>query len=301
MGAIQRRVGPNVVGFQGLGQPFADGLKLLLKQTVIPTKSNEFIFVISPILALFFSLIMLSVIPFNSMGSFNNSNINLLILFMISSFNVYSVLLGGWSSNSKYAFLGAIRSASQMISYEVILFFSLIPILYLTSSANIQEIVFLQRNCWIIFIYPGIALIFFLGMLAELNRAPFDLPEAEAELVAGFNVEYSSMSFALFFLGEYGNIIIMSSLFALLFLGGWFFPIFVINFNYIIESYIMSIKLSIVSYLIVGVRAYLPRMRFDQLMALCWKHLLLLTIGTFSYYLGVYNVFYAYYMYNIGL
>lgn len=220
MAAIQRRRGPNVVGIWGLLQPLADGLKAVLKEIIIPRKANRIIFLGAPILTLVLSLAGWIVIPFNMSCLLADINLGLLYLFALSSLNVYSIIFAGWSSNSKYAFLGGLRSAAQMISYEVALGLIILPVVLCVGSFNLTDIVLAQRSTWFIFPLFPLALIFFISSLAETNRAPFDLPEAEAELVAGYNVEYSSITFAMFFLGEYSNMLLMSSLNTILFLGG---------------------------------------------------------------------------------
>jgi len=220
MGAMQQRFGPNSIGFFGLLQPLADGLKLLIKESVIPTNANTFSFIFAPILTFFISLLNWSILPFNSFCYFADVNISLLFLFAVSGLTVYGVILSGWSSNSKYAFFGAIRSAAQMISYEVSFGLILMAILFCVGSLNFIDIVLFQTNVFFFVPFLPLFLMFLISILAETNRAPFDLPEAESELVSGFNVEYSSMGFALFFLAEYGSIIAMSILTTLLFIGG---------------------------------------------------------------------------------
>jgi NADH-quinone oxidoreductase subunit H len=221
MGSMQQRFGPNSVGFLGLLQPAADGLKLLLKESVIPSNSNTFSFILAPILTFFLSLIGWAVFPFSFFGFFTNIDLSLLFIFATSALGVYGVILSGWSSNSKYAFFGAIRSAAQMISYEVSIGLILISILFCVGSLNFIDIVAFQTFIYFFIPFLPLFLMFLISILAETKRAPFDLPEAESELVSGFNVEYASMGFALFFLAEYGSIILMSSLTVILFLGGW--------------------------------------------------------------------------------
>lgn len=279
MASIQRRIGPNIVGLNGMGQPLADGIKLLLKETIIPSKSDRFVFIIAPIFTFFISLPGWSVIPITSIGAPCNSDISTVILIMISSLSVYGVILGGWSSNSKYAVMGSIRSIAQMISYEVILGFTTITIFIISGSASLYIVSQIQQYFWNIFSLLPISLLYFIGTLAETNRAPFDLPEAEAELVAGFNVEYSSLIFALFFLGEYANILLMSALYVILFLGGWNFLM--------LEIFNLIVKLTIVFTLFVWIRATFPRFRFDQLMNLCWIDFLLISFS-FLYLLSIY-------------
>jgi len=277
MGSMQQRFGPNSIGFFGLLQPLADGLKLLLKEAVIPTNANTFSFIFAPILTFFISLLNWSILPFGSFGFFAETNISLLFIFAISGLAVYGVILSGWSSNSKYAFFGAIRSAAQMVSYEVSIGLILISALFCVGSLNFIDLVFFQ--CYIFFCIPfsPLFLMFLISILAETNRAPFDLPEAESELVSGFNVEYSSMGFALFFLAEYGSIIAMSVITALIFMGGWLFlPITLI---FLLESPILALKTSIILFFFIWVRASFPRYRVDQLMRLCWKIFLPIAFG----------------------
>jgi NADH-quinone oxidoreductase subunit H len=308
MASIQRRVGPNVEGGPfGLLQPLADGLKLFIKELIIPSRANIFIFLFAPILIFVLSLISWSVIPFHKIigvevlnNFFFQQNIiqnifisetdyGILFLLSISSLNVYGIILGGWASNSKYAFLGALRSAAQMIPYEISIGLTILPVILLTGTFNLTRIVFVQaNNIWFFLpLFPS-AIIFFISMLAETNRAPFDLPEAEAELVAGYNVEYSSMTFALFFLGEYSNMLLMSTLYSILFFGGWLLP-FLNNFNsliffdYILSSLILAFKVTFFAFLFILVRATFPRYRYDQLMTIGWFIFLPLTIGLFLF------------------
>merc|ERR1712113_800956 len=281
MASIQRRKGPNVIGFLGLLQPLADGLKLLVKETILPSSSN---------LAFSLSLINWAVIPFTEHCVLSDLNIGILYILTISSLNVYSIILAGWSSNSKYSFLGAVRSASQMISYEVSIGFTLLSVVVCSNSFNLTKIVLAQNKTWFILPLFPIFLIFCVSMLAETNRHPFDLPEAEAELVSGYNVEYSAMTFALFFLGEYGNMLFMSTLLSILFLGGWLpFPIFndlileFLSFNdsfvFILSAVFFSLKVLIGVFLFIIARAALPRYRYDQLLELGWKSFLPLTVS----------------------
>ncbi len=278
IGAIQLRKGPNVVGPFGLLQPIADGIKLLTKETIIPTNSNKLIFLFSPILTFTLALIAWAVIPVDYGMVLSNINVGILYVLAVSSLGVYGIIMAGWSSNSRYAFLGALRSAAQMISYEVSIGLIIISILLSVGSLNLTDIVMAQENLWYIIPHFPIFLIFFISTLAETNRAPFDLPEAEAELVAGYNVEYSALTFGLFFLGEYGNMILMSSMTTILFLGGWHAP-FDINFLTIIPGFFwFFIKVCVLLFAFLWIRATLPRYRYDQLMRLGWKVFLPITL-----------------------
>ena len=271
IGSIQLRKGPNVVGPFGLLQPIADGIKLLTKETIIPTSSNKLIFLFSPILTFTLALIAWAVIPIDYEIVLSNINVGILYIFAISSLGVYGIIMAGWSSNSRYAFLGALRSAAQMVSYEVSIGLIIINILLTVGSLNLTEIVLAQESMWFFIPHFPVFIIFFISTLAETNRAPFDLPEAEAELVAGYNVEYSSLAFGLFFLGEYGNMILMSSLTTVLFLGGWFPPFDIVFFNIIPGFIWFFLKVCVILFLFVWIRATLPRYRYDQLMRLGWK------------------------------
>jgi NADH-quinone oxidoreductase subunit H len=273
LGAIQRRKGPNVIGTFGLLQPLADGLKLLVKEVVLPSSANKIIFLLAPLLTFFISLIGWGIIPYSKYGVLSDLNIGLLYILAISSLGVYGIIMSGWASNSKYAFLGALRSAAQMISYEVSVGFILVTLILNTGSYNLQIIINAQQNCWYIVPFFPLFLVFFISGLAETNRHPFDLPEAEAELVSGYNVEYSSMGFALFSLGEYANMLMISSLCTILFLGGWLSPSNFIN-GIINKSFWFGIKICIFVILFVWMRAILPRYRYDQLMNLGWKSFL---------------------------
>ena len=271
IGSIQLRKGPNVVGPFGLLQPIADGIKLLTKETIIPTSSNKLIFLFSPILTFTLALVAWAVIPIDYEIVLSNINVGILYIFAISSLGVYGIIMAGWSSNSRYAFLGALRSAAQMVSYEVSIGLIIINILLTVGSLNLTEIVLAQQDMWFFIPHFPVFIIFFISTLAETNRAPFDLPEAEAELVAGYNVEYSSLAFGLFFLGEYGNMILMSSLTTILFLGGWFPPIDITFFNIIPGFIWFFLKVCVILFFFVWIRATLPRYRYDQLMRLGWK------------------------------
>jgi len=279
MGSIQRRRGPNVVGYLGLMQPLADGLKLFVKESTFPSSSNIGIFILAPLLTFLLSLIGWAVIPFGEGLVLANINVGILYLFAISSLSVYGIVLSGWSSNSKYAFLGALRSAAQMISYEVSIGFIVVTVVLCAGSFNLSEIVLAQSKIWYIFPLFPMFLMFFVSALAETNRHPFDLPEAEAELVSGYNVEYSAMGFALFFLGEYANMLLMSAMTSILFLGGWL-PLFnVFPFNFIPGPIWFGLKICIFVVLFCWIRAALPRYRYDQLMNLGWKTFLPLSLS----------------------
>lgn len=268
---MQLRVGPNMVGPFGLLQPFADGIKLLHKEIIIPLASNKFLFILAPILTFSLSLMAWAVIPMGPNFVIANLNVGVLYIFALSSLGVYGIIIAGWASQSKYAFLGAIRSAAQMISYELSIGTILASILLCSGSLNLSDIIMSQKNHWYIFPLFPLWVIFFISCLAETNRSPFDLPEAEAELVAGYNVEYSSMTFALFFLGEYANMILMSALNAILFFGGWLPPMDLPLFTIIPGFMWMILKISFFLFIFLWVRASLPRYRYDQLMRLGWK------------------------------
>lgn len=279
MGAIQRRRGPNVVGFIGLLQPLADGLKLFVKETTLPTSANTGIFLLAPSLAFILSLVGWSVIPFAEGVVLCDLNLGILYLFAVSSLNIYGLLFAGWSSNSKYAYLGALRSAAQMISYEISIGFTVLNVVICAGSFNLTTIVLAQQKIWFIVPLLPIFMIFYISMLAETNRHPFDLPEAEAELVSGYNVEYSAMTFALFFLGEYANMLLMSTFSAILFLGGWLPPFNIFLLNWVPGSVWLSLKIAVGVVFFIITRATLPRYRYDQLMYLGWKCFLPLTLG----------------------
>ena len=275
MAAMQLRMGPNVVGPFGLLQPMADGIKLMFKETVFPTGANKIVFVMAPMLTFILGMVAWAVIPFDEGLVLADINVGILYLFAISSLGVYGIIMAGWASNSKYAFLGALRSAAQMVSYEVSIGFVMITVLLCVGSLNLSDIVEAQRGGivggWYWLPLLPMFVIFFVSALAETNRHPFDLPEAETELVAGYQVEYSSMTFALFFLGEYANMILMSGLTALLFLGGWLAPIDIPPFNWIPGPIWFFGKIAVLLFVFVWVRATLPRYRYDQLMRLGWK------------------------------
>ena len=278
IGAIQLRKGPNVVGPFGLFQPIADGIKLLTKETIFPENSNKLIFILSPIITFTLALIGWAVIPFDYKIVLADINVGVMYIFAVSSLGVYGIIMAGWASNSRYAFLGALRSAAQMISYEVSIGLIIISVLITSGSLNLSEIVMKQQNMWYVIPHFPMFIIFFISTLAETNRAPFDLPEAEAELVAGYNVEYSSMSFGLFFLGEYGNMILMSSMSTILFLGGWLPPADIDFFQNIPGFIWFLLKVTFLLFLFLWVRATLPRYRYDQLMKLGWKVFLPLSL-----------------------
>ena len=272
IGAMHLRRGPNVVGPYGLLQPIADGMKLFFKETIIPTGANTAVFLVAPMLTFSLALIAWAVIPVGNGLVIANINVGVLYLFAISSLGVYGILMAGWSSNSKYAFLGGLRSAAQMVSYEVSMGFIIITVLLVAGSLNLSDIVRAQQETiWFVVPLFPMAIIFFISTLAETNRHPFDMPEAEAELVSGYNVEYSAMTFALFFLGEYANMILMAGMTTILFLGGWL-PIFdVAPFNWIPGPIWFALKMAFVLFIFLWVRATFPRYRYDQLMRLGWK------------------------------
>jgi NADH-quinone oxidoreductase subunit H len=278
MAAMQLRRGPNVVGPFGLFQPIADGLKLLFKETIIPTGANRVVFVAAPMLTFILSLVAWAVIPFGSGVVLANINVGVLYLFAISSLGVYGIVMAGWASNSKYPFLGALRSAAQMVSYEVSIGFVIVTVLLCVGSLNLSAIVEAQRGLWFIIPLFPMFVIFFISALAETNRAPFDLPESESELVAGYFSEYSSMDFALFFLGEYANMILMSASTTVLFLGGWLPPFDIAPFNWIPGPIWFFLKIALVLFGFLWVRATFPRYRYDQLMRLGWKVFLPFTL-----------------------
>ena len=296
IGWMQSRRGPNVVGPLGLLQPFADGLKLFLKETVVPSSANPVIFLLAPMITFVLALIAWSVIPFDEGWVLADINVGILYLFAISSLGVYGIVMAGWASNSKYAFLGALRSAAQMVSYEVSMGFVIITVLILVGSLNLSDIVRAQAGgFWhwhafahFLLLFPMLV-VFFVSTLAETNRSPFDLPEAEAELVAGFFVEYSSFPFAMFFLGEYANMILMSGMTTILFLGGWQAPLPVLDFIPGIVWF--AGKIAFVLFFFLWVRATFPRYRYDQLMRLGWKVFLPLSLFWVVLVAGVAQVF----------
>jgi NADH-quinone oxidoreductase subunit H len=267
----QLRKGPNVVGPFGLLQPIADGLKMLVKETVIPSGANRAVFIAAPMVTLTLALVAWAVIPFGYGVVVSNINVGILYLFAISSLSVYGIIMAGWASNSRYAFLGALRSAAQMVSYEVSIGFVLVTVLLCAGSLNLTDIVLAQRHIWYVIPLLPMAAIFFISGLAETNRTPFDLPEGESELVAGYFVEYSSMTFLLFFMGEYANMVLVSAMTAILFLGGWLAPFGVAPFTWIPGPVWFLLKTALMMFVFLWVRATLPRFRYDQLMRLGWK------------------------------
>ncbi|MBP5855525.1 NADH-quinone oxidoreductase subunit NuoH [Marivibrio halodurans] len=279
IGWMQLRKGPNVVGPFGLLQPFADGLKLLLKETIIPSGANRVLFLVAPMLTFVLALVAWAVIPFDDGWVLADINVGVLYLFAISSLGVYGIIVAGWASNSKYAFLGALRSAAQMVSYEVSIGFVIVSVLLCVGSLRLTDVVEAQRTIWFFIPLLPMFVVFLISALAETNRAPFDLPEAEAELVSGYNVEYSAMAFALFFLGEYANMILMSGMTAVLFLGGWLPPVDVAPFNWIPGVIWFALKIALVLFFFLWVRATFPRYRYDQLMRLGWKVFLPLSLA----------------------
>ena len=279
LAAMQIRKGPNVVGPFGLLQPFADALKMITKETIIPTGANRILFLIAPLLTMTLAMIAWAVIPVNDGWAVADINVGVLYLFAISSLGVYGIVIAGWASNSKYAFLGALRSAAQMVSYEVSMGFVMVTVLLCAGSLNLTEIVLAQERIWFFIPLFPMFVVFFISTLAETNRAPFDLPEGESEIVGGFHVEYGAMAFGLFFLGEYANMILMSAMTAILFLGGWLSPAPFPPFTWIPGPIWLIIKICLVLFMFIWVRATFPRFRYDQLMRLGWKVFLPLSLG----------------------
>ena len=275
---VQKRQGPNVVGPFGLLQSLADALKYIFKEIIIPASSNKVIFILAPIITMTLALIAWAVIPFGEDQVLANINVGILYIFAVSSLGVYGIIMGGWASNSKYPFLGAIRSAAQMVSYEVSIGIIIINVLLCVGSLNLNDIVIAQKNVWFIVPLFPMFVIFFISALAETNRPPFDLPEAEAELVAGYQTEYSGMMYAMFWLGEYANILLMCALGSILFLGGWLSPIDLYPFNLIPGAFWLIFKILLLFILFALVKAIVPRYRYDQLMRLGWKIFLPLSL-----------------------
>jgi len=279
IGAMQMRRGPNVVGPFGLLQPLADGIKLLFKETILPAGSSRVVFVIAPMITFVLALVAWAVIPFGPGMVIADINVGILYLFAISSLGVYGIIMAGWASNSKYPFLGALRSAAQMVSYEVSMGFVIITVVLCAGTLNLTQIVEAQRGLWYAIPLLPMFVIFFVSILAETNRTPFDLPEGESELVAGYFVEYSAMAFALFFLGEYANMILLSGMTSVLFLGGWLPPLSFAPFTWIPGPVWLALKIALVLFVFIWVRATLPRYRYDQLMRLGWKVFLPVSLG----------------------
>ena len=290
---VQKRQGPNVVGPFGLLQSLADALKYIFKEIIIPASSNKIIFILAPIITMTLALIAWAVIPFSENQVLANINVGILYIFAVSSLGVYGIIMGGWASNSKYPFLGAIRSAAQMVSYEVSIGIIIINVLLCVGSLNLNDIVIAQQNMWFIIPLFPMFVIFFISALAETNRPPFDLPEAEAELVAGYQTEYSGMMYAMFWLGEYANILLMCALGSILFLGGWLSPIDLYPFNLIPGAVWLIFKILLLFILFALVKAIVPRYRYDQLMRLGWKIFLPLSL--------TYVVFTASYLFYFNL
>jgi len=268
---VQKRQGPNVVGPFGLLQSLADALKYIFKEVIIPSSSDKTIFILAPIITMTLALISWAVIPFSATQVLANINVGILYLFAVSSLGVYGIIMGGWASNSKYPFLGAIRSAAQMVSYEVSIGVIIINVLLCVGSLNLNDIVMAQKNLWFVIPLFPMFVIFFISALAETNRPPFDLPEAEAELVAGYQTEYSGMMYAMFWLGEYANILLMCAMGSILFLGGWLSPIEIYPFSLIPGAIWLIFKILLLFILFALVKAIVPRYRYDQLMRLGWK------------------------------
>ncbi len=278
LAAMHLRKGPNVVGLFGLLQPFADALKMLMKETIIPTGANRALFLLAPVITFVLAMIAWAVVPVNDGWAVAKINVGVLYLFAISSLGVYGVIIAGWASNSKYAFLGAMRSAAQMVSYEVSIGFVMVSVLLCVGSLNLNDIVLAQRHVWFALPLFPMFLVFFISGLAETNRSPFDLPEGESEIVAGFFVEYSSLAFGLFFLGEYANMFLMSAMTTILFLGGWLAPFGVEPFTWLPGPIWFLLKVFACMFVFIWVRGTLPRYRYDQLMRLGWKVFLPLSL-----------------------
>ena len=291
--SVQLRKGPNVVGPFGLLQPLADGLKLFSKETIFPTVSNKIVFILAPMIAFSLSIAAWAVIPIADGWVISNINVGILYLFAVSSLSVYGIIMAGWASNSKYAFMGALRSAAQMVSYEVSIGLVIVTVLLCVGSLNLTAIVYAQQSTWFVFPLFPMFVVFFISALAETNRAPFDLPEDESSLVGGYFTEYSSMLFAMFFLGEYAAMIMMSGMATILFLGGWLAPFNISILNYIPGFVWFSLKTSLILFIFLWVRATFPRFRYDQLMRIGWKVFLpfsLLWVVLTSGFLLIFNL-----------
>lgn len=280
MGSMQRRIGPNIVGYYGILQPFADALKLVVKEQIFPSQSTKSLFIFAPIIALIFSLLGWGIIPFGSGLTLSDFSLGILYSLAISSIGVYGILFAGWSANSKYAFLGSLRSTAQIISYELVYSSAVLSVIFLCGTFNITEIIEAQQSIWYIIPLLPIFILFFISALAETNRTPFDLPEAESELVAGFITEHSGIIFVFFFLAEYCSIVLISTFTAILFFGGYNIPILFNNDTFInLQSIILAIKAVIFMFIFVWIRATLPRIRYDVLMTFCWTALLPIAIA----------------------